>query len=341
MRHVAGGERLADAGGAGLLVAEADQRRARRPRTGRRASSRRVSTVPAARCPKRKFSPTTTVAGSSGTSTRSTKSDGDQAANSRVKSMTSTWSAPACVSSSIRASREVRSIGPTSGRSTDTGCGQKVTTTSGRPGLAAPGLGEHLTMAGVHPVEVADDDDCCAHVHLSRHARRAPNHLTPTRVRPSTASGIAVPSAPGRYSASSRSSCTSAVGSAGTVEVERPPEADVAGLVRVHLDDGEARGGRPPPGRSAAARASPARPSASSATRSRPNAPDAGAAQRGQVATDAERGPEVAGQRPDVGAGRAVDDHVDVEHRQGSSAQPARQGGRRGRRTGSRSPRGP
>ena len=44
----------------------------------------------------------------------------------------------------------------------------------------------------------------------------------------------------------------------------------------------------------------------------RPNGPDPGAAQRRQVPADAERGAEVAGQRPDVGAGRAVDDDVEV-----------------------------
>ena len=41
--------------------------------------------------------------------------------------------------------------------------------------------------------------------------------------------------------------------------------------------------------------------------------PDAGAPQRGEVPADAERGAEIAGQRPDVGAGRALDGDVDVE----------------------------
>ena len=41
--------------------------------------------------------------------------------------------------------------------------------------------------------------------------------------------------------------------------------------------------------------------------------PDAGAAQRGQVPADAERGTQVAGQRAHVGAGRALDRDVDVE----------------------------
>ena len=41
---------------------------------------------------------------------------------------------------------------------------------------------------------------------------------------------------------------------------------------------------------------------------------DPGAAQRGEVAADAERGAEVAGQGADVGAGRHLDLDVDVEH---------------------------
>ena len=40
--------------------------------------------------------------------------------------------------------------------------------------------------------------------------------------------------------------------------------------------------------------------------------PDPGAPQRGQVPADAQRGAEVAGQRPDVGPGRALDDDVQV-----------------------------
>ena len=41
--------------------------------------------------------------------------------------------------------------------------------------------------------------------------------------------------------------------------------------------------------------------------------PDAGAAQRGEVTADAERGAEVAGERADVGARRALDAHVEVD----------------------------
>ena len=43
---------------------------------------------------------------------------------------------------------------------------------------------------------------------------------------------------------------------------------------------------------------------------------DSGAAQRTQMATDAKGGADVAGQRPDVGARRAGDFNVDIEHAQ-------------------------
>ena len=102
-------------------------------------SSASVDTSPEARLPNRKFSPTTTRTGRSGSRKRSTKAAGDMAATSLVKRMTRTSLAPAALSSSIRVRRSVSSFGALSGRRTETGWGQNVTTTSGnsRPRVAS------------------------------------------------------------------------------------------------------------------------------------------------------------------------------------------------------------
>ena len=101
-------------------------------RTSKRpaASSLRVPTSPDARCPKRKFSPTTTVRGASGTTKRSTNSAGLMAATFLSKRTTLTSRAPACLSRSIRVGRSLNRRGACSGASTDNGWGQKVMTAS-------------------------------------------------------------------------------------------------------------------------------------------------------------------------------------------------------------------
>ncbi len=99
-----------------------------------RPSSTSVATSPPALTPKRKFAPTTTAcACTASTITSVTNRSGDQPATSRVKGSTRTPSTPASASSETRVAMLVRIGGACSGRSTEIGCGSKVTTTTGSP----------------------------------------------------------------------------------------------------------------------------------------------------------------------------------------------------------------
>ena len=101
-------------------------------------SSASRATSPAARCPKRKFSPTTTVAACSrSTSTRRTNSSGSSLENSGVNGIRQTASAPSPASSSARRAAVHSSAGCEPGRITSAGCGSNVITTRGSPSPAA------------------------------------------------------------------------------------------------------------------------------------------------------------------------------------------------------------
>src|ERR1035438_8204672 len=91
------------------------------------------ATSPAALWPNRKFSPTTTAAACSrADSTTRTNSSGLSLENSRLNGSTKTASAPRPASSSACRREVVRSGGCEPGRTTSSGCGSKVITTTGR-----------------------------------------------------------------------------------------------------------------------------------------------------------------------------------------------------------------
>src|SRR4051812_14769009 len=91
-------------------------------------------TSPAARCPKRKLSPTTTTAEcSASTSTSCTNASGLSSENSRVNGTTQSASAPSCSISSALRTGSVSTAGWEPGRTTSDGCGSNVITTDCRP----------------------------------------------------------------------------------------------------------------------------------------------------------------------------------------------------------------
>src|SRR6516162_189214 len=97
-------------------------------------SSASRATSPAARCPKRKFSPTATRAVCSrSTSTERTNSSGVSCENSRVKGIMQTTSAPSSASSSARRGAVHSRNGCEPGLITSDGCGSNVITTEGSP----------------------------------------------------------------------------------------------------------------------------------------------------------------------------------------------------------------
>src|SRR5689334_8431810 len=99
----------------------------------RRPSARSVSTVPAALCPYVKFSPTTTWAACScSTSTVWVNVSGDSRLNSSVNGSTHIASTPSSATSSALRSSDVRIAGCEPGRTTSAGCGSKVSSRHGR-----------------------------------------------------------------------------------------------------------------------------------------------------------------------------------------------------------------
>ena len=83
---------------------------------------------------------------------------GVHAAISRSNGRASTSSTPHSASSSARVSRSVSVVGACSGRSTAIGCGSNVTATTRSPSASASAarLGDHVLVAEVDAVEVAD-----------------------------------------------------------------------------------------------------------------------------------------------------------------------------------------
>ena len=104
------------------------------PKPNVRPSRVSSASSPAALCPNRKFSPTTTSAACRcSTSTSCTNCSADSRENSGVNGITHSTSAPsASISSALRAG-SVSTAGCEPGRTTSAGCGSKVTTTDCTP----------------------------------------------------------------------------------------------------------------------------------------------------------------------------------------------------------------
>ena len=240
-------------------------------------------------------------------------SSGVQAATSRSKGTASTSSAPASPSSSARTSSEVSVVGACSGRSTAIGCGSKVTATTGSAALVGDlaGPGQHVAVAEVHAVEVADHHGGRAEVGRDLVEGAPDLHGGQTIRAGSDEDGDGL----GRLVA-------------GLVERE---ELAVGGEHRGEPCRGRGRApgrpGRRRPGASSRSTAGNAARAASAIGSSANSSPscveragagevvgaDGGTPQRGQVAADPEPGAEVAGDRADVGAAGAAHRDVDVD----------------------------
>src|SRR5690606_22675616 len=265
--------------------------------------------------PKRVSLPTTSVwARSPSTNTLRTNSSGVCSANSRVNSMTSTASRPVPSSSSSRCSRPVSRAGARSGCSTATGWGSKVTATEASPSSRArettvPSTARWPRWTPSKLPRVATLGPKPAGMSSSEVQRCTAATLVGGEHDPAARPGARLVEE--GHQASLRVQRGDRLLAARPRRGDPLAEADRAGLVGGEPAHREGPGRRVRQGDEVGPGAL-VDEALQRHRRVQGEVADPGTAQRGEVSPDAQRGAEVAGQGPDVGAGAHLDLDVHV-----------------------------
>ena len=334
---VRGGER--DAGWSSSAV-PAMQFAPSAAKPNRRPSVRSSATSPGAPWPKVKFSPTITAATCSrSTSTSCTNSSGGSRDSSGVNGSTQNTSTPSPSTSSALRRNVVSCAGWLPGRTTSDGCGSKVTTTLGSPRSAASRTARLIsswcprcTPSNTPMVTHAAPQLAGQVVQPTPPLHGTLDPLYGRRTGSAAGSEHDAPRAVAASSSAARASAA-AVGREQPVDALDPGRGQTRWPWRTALSRRcvQRRGAgtrrrrrRRGPG---TARASPRAGPGCARRAGRTGRPWCGAAP--QVPADAERRAEVAGQRTDVGAGRALDDRVELDAVVLVAQRPGRRSGRR------------
>src|SRR3954470_1732880 len=284
----------------------------------RRPRVRSSATSPAALAPKVKLSPTITAAACSrSTSTSCTNSSGCSRDSSKVKGSTQKTSMPRLSTISALRRNVVSCAGWLPGRSTSDGCGSNVTMTLGSPRSAAAAT-VRLTSSWCPRWTPSNTPMVTTHRPQPPGRSPSPRHRSTSNSRLShaTLGGQQHDHCPGHALFVGGQGEHPAVGPeepVGALDAGRRDALAVADGLRRRGVEVAPREGRGHGGVEVEAQLGRLLELVEGPRLGQGEGTDRGAPQRLEVTPDAEVRAEVAGQRADVGAGRALDDGVDLD----------------------------